>query len=555
MARTIETIININGVIIKDQSELRISQKIYEHHTFQFVCPMQGTDDQVNDLLKEPAKLLGAPIHIKATLTNDSPELLFSGVITEIEEASNNESPSSVVIRGYSPTILLDSGRHCKSFTRGSIKSIGDTILQHYKAAGYSCHVNPSCTETFHYQVQYNETDWQFIKRLASTWGEWLYYDGQKLVLSSGKGKKVKITYKENLFKFGLQIQMRPGKYNMKAYNFIAGEEYNSLFASQAKARQSDLQASVLEQSEKFFSRPGETWYNHVVTNLGQVEKYHNKQLAIQWSDMVLFTGSSDLPAFQTGDIVEIDTGNKNEGDQLNNEYRVISIEHCWDDAGNYANEFVAIPEADGAAPVNPIPEPFCEAQPALVVDNYDPEGFGRIVVRFRWMDRDEKTPKIRVVLPYAGKGNGFYLMPEIGDEVMVAFAGGHASQPYVIGAVYGGSAKTTFGNKGNDVKAIQSRSGIQILMNDERGSITLQDKQVNSVHLDGEGTIKVKANDKLQLEVGDTKFEMSKDGIRICAPKIEVEATDSLKLTSAASANIEAGKTMEIKGEKINLN
>ncbi|WP_205514171.1 type VI secretion system Vgr family protein [Longitalea arenae] len=555
MARTIETIININGVIIKDQSALRISQRIYEHHTFSFICPLEGTDKTVNDLLKEPQQLLGVPIHIKAVLANESPQIMFSGVITEVEEASNNEHPSNLIIKGYSPTILLDNGRHCKAFSRGSIKSIFSEMLENYQSAGYSSYINPSNSETFHYQVQYNETDWQFIKRLASNWGEWLYYDGQRLVVSADKGKKVKLTYKEHLFKFGLQMQLKPAGYSVKAYSYVAGKVFNSDMQTQAIVNRNELQANVSVLSEQFFGSPKETWYNRFVKNLKQVNDYRDNQAAIQQSDMVLFTGSSDLPAFQTGDIIEIDTGVKKGEDQPNSEYRIMSIEHCWDDAGNYFNEFVAVPLTENGPPFRPIPEPYCEAQPAIVVTNYDQEGLGRIAVRFHWMEEKDKTPLLRVVLPYAGNGNGFFVMPEIGDEVMVAFVGGQASQPYVIGAVYNANAKTPFGNEGNDVKAIQSRSGIQVIMNDEQGSIVLQDKQANSVHLNGQGVIKVKAKENIMLEVGDTKFELSKDSIRISSSEIKLEARDELKITSAASANINAAKNMDIKGAKINLN
>ncbi|WP_207515220.1 type VI secretion system Vgr family protein [Longitalea luteola] len=555
MARTIQTIININGVIIRDQSALHISQKIFEHHTFRFVCPTEGRDEQLNRLLKEPQKLLGAPLHIKVVLTKDSPELLFSGVIMEVEKASNNEHPSNIIIKGYSPTILLDNGRHCQSFERKPIKKIANKILQEYQSAGYSYSVDPSYKETFHYQVQYNETDWQFLKRLASTWGEWLYYNGQKLVLGSADHKKVKLTYKEHLFRFGLQMCLKPGECNMKAYDYVAGEVYNSRLDLQANAEKNDLRANLLDQRQKFYSAAGEVWYNHDVRKIRQVDNFLDKQAAIQQSDMVLFRGSSDMPAFQPGDILQIDTGSKKEEDQPDNEYRIISIEHCWDDAGNYTNEFVAVPAAEKSPPVKPVPEPYCEAQPAVVVENYDKEGFGRITVRFHWMEGTAKTPWLRVVSPYAGKGNGLYIMPEIGDEVMVAFAGGHATQPYVIGAVYNGRAKTAFGNEGNDVKAMQSRSGSQLLMNDDQGSITMQDKQANSILLDGEGTIKFKAKDNIILEVGNTKLEMSKHGIRICAGKVKVEATEELTITSGASANINAKKNMDIKGAKINLN
>src|SRR5258708_6034890 len=147
---------------------------------------------------------------------------------------------------------------------------------------------------------------------------------------------------------------------------------------------------------------------------------------------------------------------------------------------------------------------PPCEAQSALVTDNHDPKGLGRVRVKFYWMNGAEKTPWIRVTSPHGGGGKGMFFIPEVGEEVIAGFEGDSAVKPYVIGTVYHGAASTAFSNGGNDVKALQTRSGNKVIMNDAAGSVFVEDKDGNSVLIDGAGNITVKANKTVLIDAVD---------------------------------------------------
>jgi type VI secretion system secreted protein VgrG len=202
------------------------------------------------------------------------------------------------------------------------------------------------------------------------------------------------------------------------------------------------------------------------------------------------------------------------------------------------------------------VPEPYCESQSAIVVENYDNAKLGRVRVRFHWMSEKEKSPWLRIAMPHAGENAGLFMLPEINAEVMVAFAGGNATRPYVIGEVYNGNAKTQFGNAENDIKAIQTRSGIKIIMNDKEGSIKMEDKSKNYVQLDGDGKLTVKANDKMVLACGESKIVLNEDGtIHISGKKIEVDATEEIKIISKDNAKIKAGTLVKVESEMIKLN
>lgn len=115
--------------------------------------------------------------------------------------------------------------------------------------------------------------------------------------------------------------------------------------------------------------------------------------------------------------------------------------------------------------------------------------------------------------------------MPEIGEEVIIGFEGGSATKPYMIGSVYNSKANNSFGNAGNDVKALQTRSGTKLIMNDKDGSVFIEDKGGNSILIDGSGNITVKSNDTVTIDAANQ--------ITFKTKLISMEAVDQITMNS----------------------
>src|SRR4051812_17019458 len=80
---------------------------------------------------------------------------------------------------------------------------------------------------------------------------------------------------------------------------------------------------------------------------------------------------------------------------------------------------------------------------PAIVKSLEDPDGLGRIKVTFDWMDENKpESYWARIAAPMAGKERGFQFMPEINDEVLVAFDHGELRLPYIVGFFGNGEEK-----------------------------------------------------------------------------------------------------------------
>ncbi|HSD13893.1 MAG TPA: phage baseplate assembly protein V [Flavobacterium sp.] len=182
----------------------------------------------------------------------------------------------------------------------------------------------------------------------------------------------------------------------------------------------------------------------------------------------------------------------------------VIEVTHNSEVHGNYNCEFKASP-ADVTIPHYTDVHAYAKAetQPAKVTDNNDPNGLGRVQVSFNWAGGSTKSDWLRLIQPHAGAGKGFYFIPEIGEEVLVGFEGGNAERPYVMGTNYNGSESSGYADGSNNLKAIHTRSGTKIILNDEEGSVFIEDPSGNTWKMDGKGNINVTATNDIIFTAG----------------------------------------------------
>jgi uncharacterized protein involved in type VI secretion and phage assembly len=189
-----------------------------------------------------------------------------------------------------------------------------------------------------------------------------------------------------------------------------------------------------------------------------------------------------------------------------------------------------------------------------LVTNNKDPEGLGRVKVKFPWLSDADESDWARVAAPMAGNDRGAYFLPEVDDEVLVAFEHGDARSPYVVGALWNGKdappAKNDDGK--NNLRLIKSRSGHTIKLNDEDGKETIEilDKnKQNSIVIDtSENTITITSEKDITLSA-------SKGAIKLDAQKIELKSSADTKIEAGDKIDVKSGATMTIKGATVNIN
>jgi uncharacterized protein involved in type VI secretion and phage assembly len=140
-----------------------------------------------------------------------------------------------------------------------------------------------------------------------------------------------------------------------------------------------------------------------------------------------------------------------------------------------------AMPDADDAAESvekTLLAGRYYGVYPAVVTDNQDPNTQGRVKVRLPWSpDASGAQYEVwaRIATTMAGNNRGTWFIPDPGDEVLVSFHGGDTRWPYIIGGLWNGKdAAPQSMNTDNTMKAIVSRTGITISMDDTAGAATL---------------------------------------------------------------------------------
>ena len=181
----------------------------------------------------------------------------------------------------------------------------------------------------------------------------------------------------------------------------------------------------------------------------------------------------------------------------------------------------------------------------ALVIDTNDPDQLCRVLITLPALP-DGPELWARVVSPLAGSDRGLCLLPEVGDEVLVAFTQGELSSAYVLGGLWGKNKPPPEGLGGdeNNLKMYRTRSGHTLAFDDSDGEerITLTDKNGNSLDIaTSEDSITLTAKSKIEI-VTDGDISLSGNTITLQANTIEVKADSSLVLDGGGTADLKAG-------------
>jgi len=189
-----------------------------------------------------------------------------------------------------------------------------------------------------------------------------------------------------------------------------------------------------------------------------------------------------------------------------------------------------------------------------IVTNNKDPDGLGRVKIKLPWLMDAYESTWARIATPMAGSSRGLYLLPEVDDEVLVAFEHGQLEFAYILGALWNGKDKPPESNSDgkNNKRTLKSRSGHVITLDDTDGSEKIQiiDKSgKNSVVLStADNTITISADADISITSKNGKLKLSGQGI-------EITSQAAVKLEANQGVELKATGQMTIKGATVNIN
>lgn len=537
-------------------------QSLLTHNSLSFSMH-KGPDEEINEAqFSVCGQIIGKEItvtlqtdnieNVSLNTENDSiADIEFKGFIIAAS-GSRSGSEYNINVEARSWDALLEDNPSCKSFEEHTLNDIVNDVVGDYNEH-LDTEVDSRFTDTIPYCVQYNETNFQFLQRLARRYGEWLYNDGTRLVFGNLKKlDSVRLSYpSKDIPSYNVDLKMQH-----VAFNHVASS-YNAYDANQKEGIE-EMQKEYNTLSEQVFHASQECYTKSTLQNLhsGGFANTDGRETILNIStktqargekaSMLTYSGNTYCSKLKLGaTLVIIDnyitnsaSNAKSQVDQ--DEILITELVHYFSADETYSNHFMGIPsECDYPPYSNSDIYPVATSCRAKVKDNEDPNNLGRIRVQFDWQAQLEDgmmTPWLRMAQPYAGGGKGFSFIPEIGEEVMIDFEGGNAERPYVKGTLYNGvgdvdGAWVANSNNANQVKAIRTRNGHTIEIHDEGndGYIRIYDNEKENyiltfstdeklIKLESTGNIELYAQNDIIMHAGHDINASADNDISIAA-------------------------------------
>ena len=517
----------------RNSYEVILEQKTNAHDTFSIIVPDDALDTYEGFVMENSKKLLGKKISL-SYWQYGSENQVFSGIVTGLKNRKES-GYGKLVITGHSPSILLENGRADRSFEQLSLSQIVKEIEVNYPQEGkiHAEEQELNVRRVLPYTVQSQESDFGFIQRLATRYGEYFYYNGKELIFGNKAEPVLELSEGRELIELEFELGLKAQGFSGLTYDAEKGESIqHNAQEVQTEWKENALQAVAVQASKQLFGNVPKSVFS------GSEKSQELEEMLLKEKEnresLIWVRGRSRDSRLKNGSRAKLTDING----RAMETYRIVEIRHYYN-GDEYYNEFVGVsdvlhpPYQDSGA------FPKSHEQMGRVVENADPLGLGRVRVQMMWQEAgSEKTPWIRLLQPHSGSGKGFYFVPEIGEEVLVGFQGGNAEKPYVIGTQYNGKEKSGYADKENNIKAVHTRSGTKIILNDSEGSILIEDPSGNTYHMDGQGNIKVSAPKNISFTAGEN--------INISAGQnITTTAGMNISASAGMSYNVFAGGTI----------
>ena len=529
---------------------LQIEQNIGQHHQFQMSVELETGSNRYVHNINSSKEWLGESIVVKAANTP-----IFVGVVTNVQLHREGSDFGCIIVSGYSATYRMETAHSCFSWND---RTIGDVVKKLCEQAKVQLELNPAFKETKDFICQYEESDFDFIRRLAHQYQEWMYFDGTKLIF--GKPRKladpIRLEYGTTLSSLDIGLQTLARSEQVFSYHSGADREMQRMTPDLAYGHDK-LAGEAFRASLGMFSKPARQHALPRISNETELVNYMGRKQAAETAETHYITAESQVPTLRVGSVVSLYSsflervGNLSE-ESLGN-FIIIEITHEVSQGSYYKNRFKAIPATIKAMPSPKVRMPLAETQMATVLSNADPQGKGRVRVRMNWQTDGMQTGWVRVMTPDGGSSDdvksnrGFVFIPEVGDQVLLGFRHGDPARPYVMGSLFNGTTGRG-GLEGNHMKSLTTRSGHTIKLNDSLSSlgITIKDIKGNSIHIDSVGDdIIINAKRNITINAGETFTVNCKNANILAEESINMNAEQDITSVSGESTSIQAGESL----------
>ncbi|MCX4865734.1 VgrG-related protein [Streptomyces sp. NBC_00257] len=420
-------------------------------------------------LLEQTGLKIGSEARLLARAGGDSaPKPLLKGVVTALE-VELDETGTFTVVRGLDESHRLFRGRRVASYQN---MTLADICAQVAQRAGLKPGTVDVAGPVLEHIAQPNVTDWEFIRDLAEEAGAQAYVlDGQLHITRPAEASgapdgsaradrdPLVLEMGSNLLRCraGVSSAEQVSEVEVRGWDVKAKQPLVGR-APAGKSATLELGVSAAEVSAPF----GEARF--VVTDaaygaqaqVDQAAKALAERIAGSFAELEAVIRGN--PEVRAGSAVALNAV----GAPFEGRYTVTSSRHVFDPVRGYETWLTVSGQQErslfgltGGGPGSGGPgagsgggSRCAGLVSGTVTDTHDPEGSGRVKVRFPWLS-DEYASDWARTAQSGGTSGGEAFIPEVGDEVLVGFEHGHLDRPYVLAGLYNGKDRPSQGSGG----------------------------------------------------------------------------------------------------------
>lgn len=513
---------------------------------------------------------VGSKVEISVLSQTASPPPLISGDVTALE-AEFDSVGTFTIVRGYDPAHRLFRGRRTESYTQVTASDIATKVA---RRSGVKVGTIDSTSTVFDHVSQAGVTDWQFLDKLAREIGFQVgVRDGAfefRKPESSTSAPDAHAGSESDPLVLQVGADLLSFRAAVTSSEQVKEVEVRGWDVAQKQALSSKAPAATVSATLPTV-KPTDLAHEfgdpvYVATDIPYRTQAEVDEAAKALADEIAsafaeFTGvargNPDLRAGATVSIVGL-------GEPWDGKYTVSTSRHSYDPHTGYTTAFgvtgprerslYGLASGGGASDTAP------GVVVAQVSDANDPEKQGRVKVTYPWLSDSYVSDWARTVQPGAGKDRGAMIVPEVGDEVLVAFEH-DMRRPYVIGGLYNGVDVPSAGpgdvidgsgavNRRSFVSRLGHRidfldksgqsDGVTIATKDDKLKLVL-DAAGTKITVHSDGTVLVEGTQGVVVDAGGSKLEL-KGG------EVSVTATGQLTL-KGAQTTLEGSASTDVKG------
>ncbi len=543
---TLQTALEIDGTPLDASLEPLLEQVTVEQYLHQPDMVTVTFRDTERKAVTDAKIKIGSRLKVSATsVGGQAPGPLAVVEVTAVE-AEYTAAGSRSTVRAYDPSHRFQRGRRTETYQQMKDSDIARKVAER---DGVQIGTIDDTGPVHAYVAQVNETDWAFLGRrgreigfeVAVTEGMFQFRRPEQAKAAPSGGDygstdPLQLVFGQELLEFHPRVSSAEQVSEVVVRGWDMKAKQPIVARATAAATSATLRDSPASLADVFgkpvytsVDRPPSTQAG-ADTTAGALSDHFGSAFAEA-------TGvAMGNPKLKAGAAVNISVV----ADHFAGKYVITSARHIFNRDG-YRVWFVVSGRQDrsmlglATGATGSRPDRIAGVVVGLVTNNVDPDGLARVKLKFPWLDDRYESDWARIVQLGAGPSSGAVWLPEVNDEVLVAFEHGDVSRPFVVGGIWNGVDKPLLGNRLVDNGHVRrrgfvSRKGHRLIMFDAD---------------DKSGIAALSSNSKLRISLNETKTEIHvhSDGT------IVIESTGDLSVKSSANLSVEASGNLTLKG------